>query len=182
MDVKTVTKKTLRALGEAKVPYMIVGGLAANYYGFPRATIDIDLAVRLEGEGVDRLIKAVKKAGFDISEPEVEKIVKVGDRFVMIHPRSRHRVDFWLAKTDYEREALERRHRVQIFGVRTWACSPEDLILTKLDAGRGKDLDDALGVLHRQKGKLDLKYLKLQAERLGVSRSLSELQEKAAAG
>ena len=36
MDVKTVTKKALRALGEAKVPYMIVGGLAANYFGFPR--------------------------------------------------------------------------------------------------------------------------------------------------
>ena len=182
MDVKTVTKKALRALGEAKVPYMIVGGLAANYFGFPRATIDMDLAVKLEGEGADRLVRAVKKARFEISEPEVKKIVEVGDRFVMTYPKSGYRVDFWLAKTDYEKEALERRHQVQIFGVRTWACSPEDLILTKLDAGRGKDLDDALGVLHRQKGKLDLKYLKLQAERLGVSRSLSELQGKAASG
>jgi len=178
MDVRTVTKKTLRALEEAKTPYMIVGGLAANYYGFPRATIDIDLVVKLEDEGVDRLIRAVKKAGFEISEPEVREMVKVGNRFVMTCPKSGYRVDFWLAKTSYEREALERRRRVQIFGVRTWACSPEDLVLTKLGAGRGKDVDDALGVLHRQKNKLDLKYLKLQAKRLGVSRELDEVLEK----
>ncbi len=178
MDVRTVTKKALRALEEAKIPYMIVGGLAANYYGFPRATIDVDLAVKLEGEGVDRLIKAVKKANFEISEPEVREMVKAGDRFVMACPKSGYRVDFWLAKTDHEREAIERRRQVQIFGVRTWACSPEDLVLAKLDIGRGKDVDDALGVLHRQKGKLDMRYLKLRAERLGISRKLDEVLEK----
>jgi len=178
MDVKTVTKKTLRVLKEAKIPYMIVGGLAVNYHGFPRSTIDIDLAIRLEGESADRLVRAAKRAGFEISGPEVKEMVETGDRFVMMYPKSVYRVDFWLVKTDYEKEALERRRQVQIFDVQTWICSPEDLVLTKLDAGRGKDLDDALGVLHRQKGKLDLEYLRCQARRLGVSRKLNELLEK----
>jgi hypothetical protein len=162
-------------LEKLKIPYMLVGGVAANYYGFPRATIDIDFVIRLESDKVGEFVQIMERAGFNVSGPEVKMMVEVGNRFVMTFPKTGHRIDFWLAKSDYDRETLQHRRRAQIFNTRTWICSPEDLILSKLHAGRPKDIEDAIGILHRQRGKLQMRYLSRCAAMLGVSKELKKL-------
>jgi len=37
-----------RALNEAKVQYVVVGGLATILHGYPRCTSDVDLVINLE--------------------------------------------------------------------------------------------------------------------------------------
>ena len=174
MAIEEVARNAIAALKRARVPHMLVGGVAVSYYGLPRATIDIDIVLALESKAaVDRFIAALKSSGLKISRPEVETAVDVGDRFVA--SRGGQRVDFWLAKTEYNKKTLKRRRAARIFGTRVWICSPEDLIISKLHVGRARDYEDVIGILHRQKGKLQMKYLVRQAEGLRLDRRLKKL-------
>lgn len=176
MDVKEVAKEALTALRKTGIPHMLVGGVAVNYYGFPRATIDIDIVLELKGKkAADRLATALERADFEVDKAEVEMVVKIGDRFVASHSSTGQRIDFWLAKTEYNKRALRRRRSVRVFDTRAWICSPEDLIISKLYVGRARDYEDAVGVLHRQKGKLRMRYLMQQARKLNLDRELKKL-------
>jgi hypothetical protein len=64
-------------------------------------------------------------------------------------------------------------------GVTAWFCSPEDLILAKLQWGRRsaseKQRRDVLGIMKVQEGLLDLNYLRQWAAVLGLSESVEAL-------
>jgi hypothetical protein len=59
-DVRTI----LRALNDANVRYLIVGGLAVVAHGYVRFTQDIDLVVELERENVLRAMNALTAIGY----------------------------------------------------------------------------------------------------------------------
>jgi hypothetical protein len=54
----------LRALNEAEVRYLIVGGLAVVAHGYVRATVDIDIVLHLERENVLRAMGALKSIAY----------------------------------------------------------------------------------------------------------------------
>jgi hypothetical protein len=54
----------LRFLNEEKVEYLVIGGMAVNFYGYHRATGDLDLWVSLDAENQDGLATALKRFGF----------------------------------------------------------------------------------------------------------------------
>lgn len=173
MSYEGVTKRIIRVLKATKIQYMIVGGLAANYYGCPRATYDLDLVVKLGVAEAKKLVDLAKKARFRVHEQEVLMLIKAGNRFVM-ESWEKYRVDFWLVRTAFDRTAFERRHRVNIFGVQAWISSPEDVILQKLCTARSRDLEDVQAILIRQRGKLDKRYLGRWASELGVTHLLED--------
>ena len=59
-DVRTI----LRALNDAEVRYLIVGGLAVVLHGYVRFTQDIDLVIQLERENVLRAMNAFTAIGY----------------------------------------------------------------------------------------------------------------------
>lgn len=174
MSYEEVTKRMIRVLKDAKIQYMITGGLAANYYGCPRATYDLDLVVELDEAGAKRLIKLASRARFRLHEEEVVLVLtKVGNRFVM-ESWEKYRIDFWLVKTAFDREIFDRRQRVRVFDMLAWISTPEDLVLQKLRSARPRDLEDIQAILVRHSGKLDEGYLKQKAAELGLTRILEE--------
>ncbi len=54
----------VRALNDADVPFIVVGGLAVNAHGYGRFTQDVDLVVRLEPVHVLRLFGALSGLGY----------------------------------------------------------------------------------------------------------------------
>jgi hypothetical protein len=69
-------------------------------------------------------------------------------------------------------------------GVNAWFCSPEDLILAKLQWGRSsaseKQRRDVLGIMKVQEDLLDLNYLRQWAVVLGLSESVDALLQSSA--
>jgi len=61
---------------------------------------------------------------------------------------------------DYERQAIERAVETDIEGVPTRVCTAEDLVIHKVIADRAQDWIDIEGVLMRQRGKLDINYIR----------------------
>ena len=56
--------KIFSLLNKNKIKYIIVGGLAVNIHGIPRATYDIDLLLDMSNENLEKFIFFMKKLGF----------------------------------------------------------------------------------------------------------------------
>ena len=69
MELRSV-EIIVRALKEASVRYLIVGGLAVNAHGYSRMTRDIDLVIQLEPENARRGLDALLKVGYRLMIPE----------------------------------------------------------------------------------------------------------------
>jgi predicted nucleotidyltransferase len=64
-------EELLRLLEENGVEYMIVGGYAVAFHGYPRFTKDIDVFYKLDAPNVERLLRALKAFGFgEVDLPE----------------------------------------------------------------------------------------------------------------
>lgn len=68
MQVRSV-EAIVRALNDAAVQYLIVGGLAVNAHGFERATKDVDLVIGLQRDNIIRGLKALLAIGYQMSIP-----------------------------------------------------------------------------------------------------------------
>jgi hypothetical protein len=59
----------VQALNEAKVQYLIVGGLAVNAHGYERFTNDVDLVIGLERDNITRGLRALMAIGYLMKIP-----------------------------------------------------------------------------------------------------------------
>lgn len=57
------TTELLQALADAKVDYVLVGGLAVQLHGYLRATFDIDLVLAMNDENLARFIEVARTFG-----------------------------------------------------------------------------------------------------------------------
>lgn len=68
MEVRSV-ESIVRALSEAEVDYLIVGGLAVNAHGYERLTRDVDLVIGLEHDNIVRGLQSLLAIGYHLSIP-----------------------------------------------------------------------------------------------------------------
>ena len=57
-------KDFLKLLNEEKVEYLLVGGYAVGFHGYPRATKDMDIWVAVNPENAERLVRVFCRFGF----------------------------------------------------------------------------------------------------------------------
>lgn len=135
-------KELLRLLKETGVEFMVVGGYAVSFHGYPRFTKDLDVWLRLSEENSERVVRALHKFGFDFPFIVPEKfrdplrVCRIG-----IPP---NQIDFLaeLAACDFD-ECSPRSASFMIDDIAIPFISKEDLITNKLAAGRPRDIADA---------------------------------------
>src|SRR5207249_4193238 len=71
-------KEFLQLLNNRGVEYLVVGGYAVGFYGYPRATGDIDVWIAPHSENVQRLMRALRQFGFPIAEQPPEAFLNGG--------------------------------------------------------------------------------------------------------
>jgi hypothetical protein len=164
MALTDAYKKIVNFLNSNGYSYFIIGGIAAGILGEPRITADVDVNIVVDKEDVPDFLSKAKKAGFKVP---VKKCLKSAEQFGVFQISfGDYHIDFIIASTDLEEQAYKRRKSIQLYGVKAFFPSPEDLILMKIVPGREKDLLDAKGIILRHKGKLDTQYLKTWAMKL----------------
>lgn len=57
-------EKIFTALSQAKVRFLVVGGIAMNAHGLTRSTFDLDLVVFLDKQNVLKFTKTMKELGY----------------------------------------------------------------------------------------------------------------------
>jgi hypothetical protein len=61
-------KEFLKLLNAHEVEYMLIGGYAVGYHGYPRATADMDIWIAVHPENSQRMVSVLKEFGFDAPE------------------------------------------------------------------------------------------------------------------
>jgi predicted nucleotidyltransferase len=132
----------LRLLNGRNVRYIVVGGYAVAYHGYPRYTGDLDIFVEASPENAARLVEVYGEFGFDRTALKPAMFI-VPDNVVRIgHEPVRLEVLTSITGVAFA-DAYVRRIEVEVNGLSVPFISLVDLIKNKLATGRGKDRVDA---------------------------------------
>lgn len=143
------------ALAANGVRWYVFGAQAALVWGRPRLTTDVDVTVECSVP-TRQLVDALERRGFSLRIDATDTFIAATRVVPLEHRASGLALDVVLAGPGLEELFLERAVRVDVAGTTVPFISPEDLIVTKLLAGREKDIDDVRGVLSERGGTLDL--------------------------
>jgi len=131
----------LRDLNEARIRYVIVGGLAVIRHGAVRATKDVDAAVAMDAENLVRLDALLERwaATNPDGTPLRTKELPAGGTLAL---RTRHCLVDILSEQLLPApfaDVLSRSDVKRIDGVEAAICSLADLVAMKRAIGRGSD-------------------------------------------
>jgi hypothetical protein len=59
-------KEFLQLLNAHQVEYLLVGGYAVGYHGYPRATVDMDIWIRRGPANAEKMVGVLREFGFDV--------------------------------------------------------------------------------------------------------------------
>lgn len=172
---REVFERFFGALEELGVPYFAYGGVAVTFWGNPRETQDVDAVVAIAEEECESLLDSMRAVRLDCSS-SAAALFPI-DGFLRLEHQGRH-ADLALGRTPFDRSALDRCQRKRLLGREIWVAGPEDLLLYKLVAYRFKDLGDAEAIVSRQRGLLDLDYLRRWALEIAVRTRKFEVPQK----
>jgi hypothetical protein len=130
--------------------WYLFGARAAIHYGSVRATVDVDLSLRLAGASLDNLVERAAAAGFDTRIAGWRELAERARVLLLIDQRSGIEVDVVLTGPGLEQEFHARARKARLGGVELPVIAPEDLLICKLLAGRPQDLQDVEAVLFAQ--------------------------------
>ncbi len=155
MEVRSI-EAIVRALNDAKVQYLIVGGLAVNAHGYERFTNDVDLVIGLEPNNIIAGLRALLKIDYHLAIPVTpEEFADVERRqewrtekgmVVLKLWSDKHRrtpIDVFIYEPfDFLVESAAARKEPILAGVEAPVIRYETLIQMKREAGRPQDLAD----------------------------------------
>lgn len=183
-ELKAFFTYVIKVLERLGIPYMVVGGFAAIFYGEPRLTIDVDIVVDMKAEHIGPFVAAFPIPDYYVSEEGIRDSLQRRYPFNVIQPATGAKVDVVpLPRDPFTRAAFERRQRLEYdqAGNTATFITPEDIILAKLMAFQktrsDKHLRDARGVLVTQWGRLDLEAIRRGARAAGVLDQFEEILE-----
>ena len=131
----------LKLLNAHRVEFLLIGGLAVSYHGYPRSTSDMDVWVAQNRANAERLVACLREFGFGTSEltPELfedpNRIVRMGQAPVRIE------IVTQISGVEFEK-CFPRADLLDVDGNIIRVISLQDLRANKQASGRPKDLDD----------------------------------------
>jgi predicted nucleotidyltransferase len=134
-------KEFLKLLNDNGVRYLLVGGYAVAYHGYPRATADMDIWIEVDPSNASKLVDALKEFGFNSPDLSVdlflekEKVVRMGV------PPIRIKILTSISGVTFE-ECFPSRITDELDGIEVNLISLPHLKANKEASGRHKDLDD----------------------------------------
>jgi predicted nucleotidyltransferase len=166
MEARSI-EAIVRALNEAGIRYLVVGGLAVNAHGYARMTRDLDLVIQLEPGNTERGLRALLEIGYRLMIPEqpaafadpAQREAWRRDKGMIVlklwsDEHRRTPVDVFV----YEPFPFDEEYKVAAWvevapGLKASVVSLPTLLQMKREAGRPRDLDD---INELQRGEKDV--------------------------
>ena len=134
-------KEFLRLLNDHGVEYLLIGGYAVGYYGYPRSTADIDVWVANHLDNAGKLTRVFTDFGMISEDITPELFLNPGNIVRMGVPPVRIEVLNEIDGVDFD-ECMVNSENGMIDGVPVKLISLPDLKRNKRASGRYKDLED----------------------------------------
>lgn len=134
-------KEFLRLLNAHQVEYLLIGGYAVAYHGYPRATADMDIWIAVHPRNAERVVAALKEFGFDLPGLSLDLFLKEGQIIRMGVPPVRIEIATGISGVSFG-ECYAARVVDVLDEVEVNLINLAHLKVNKKTAGRHKDLDD----------------------------------------
>lgn len=145
----------LRALGEADVRFVLIGGLAVQLHGFLRSTFDVDVTLAMDDENLSRFIGVATSFDLRPVAPVAIDSLRNAAQIEQWH-REKGMLAFALREPDAGGSVVDvivrpevgfddleaRATKVAFFGHEVRIAAIDDLLTMKRVANRPKDLLD----------------------------------------
>jgi hypothetical protein len=167
----------VEALDRCGIAYSIGGSLASSFSGEPRASIDVDIVVRITAAGVGPFLDALPTDFYGDADA-LRRAISAHSSVNLIHKPTGIKVDLFVAHSLLDVRQLERRQAIALAGFpgrSIYVHSPEDILLQKLHWYRSggavsdRQWRDVLSIVRVQGERLDLPYLAETAALAGVA-------------
>jgi len=133
-------------LNARQVEYLLIGGYAVGYYGYPRATADMDIWIAMSLQNAEKVVAVLREYGFDLPELSLELFLEENKIIRMGVPPLRIEVTTSISGVRFE-ECYAERVSVLIDDVEASMISLRHLKINKKASGRFKDLNDLENLL-----------------------------------
>jgi len=144
-------KEFLRLLNSQQVEYLLIGGYAVGYHGYPRPTGDLDIWIAVNPKNAEKIVAVLKEFGFAVPELSVDLFLKKKKIIRMGNPPLRIEVATTISGVKFD-ECYASRIVDTLDGVEVNLINLNHLQVNKKASGRLKDLND-LENLSRKKRK-----------------------------
>ena len=134
-------KEFLRLLNAHGVEYLLIGGYAVGYHGYPRATNDMDIWIAIHPDNAERMVAVLHAFGFGTPNLAVNLFLQDHSIVRMGVPPMRIEVLTTISGVQFAACYAE-RIIAAIDGVDVNLISLQHLKTNKQASGRYKDLDD----------------------------------------
>ncbi len=134
-------KEFLKLLNDRGVRYLVVGGYAVAFHGYPRFTGDMDVWIDATEDNAKRLVRVLKDFGFSSLELRREDFLEPDQIIQLGYPPCRIDILTSLPGVDFS-FCYERRVVAEIQGVKVDFVDLECLKRSKKASGRAQDLAD----------------------------------------
>jgi predicted nucleotidyltransferase len=134
-------KDFLKLLNSQGVKYLLIGGYAVGYHGYPRATGDMDIWIELNEDNAEKTAAVLREFGMPENEVTKDIFLEKGKIIRMGVPPVRIEVMTGISGVDFN-DCYNRRETVMMDDLKVPIISLEDLKRNKKASGRHKDLED----------------------------------------
>lgn len=135
-------KEFLKLLNSKRVKYLLIGGYAVSYYGYSRATADIDIWIAIDKKNAERITNVIRDFfGYDVEGATPDLFMQENKIARMGVPPFRIAILTTISGAQFD-QCYSRRKVVTIDGVRASLIGLDDLKKNKKASGRLQDLND----------------------------------------
>jgi predicted nucleotidyltransferase len=134
-------KEFLKLLNDRCVEYLLIGGYAVSYHGYPRATADMDIWIAVNPQNAEKITGLLRDFGFNLPQVTSDLFLKEQQLIRMGLPPVRIEIATSISGVLFSECWAERIVDV-LDEVEVNIISLRHLKLNKKAAGRHKDLDD----------------------------------------
>ncbi len=131
----------LQLLHSHQVEYLLIGGYAVGYHGYPLATGDMDIWIAIDPENAEKVVAVLKEFGFDIPELSAEIFLTEKQVIRMGTPPLKIDISTTISGVSFA-ECYAERIVESFDGVQVNVIDLKHLKANKKASGRLKDLND----------------------------------------
>jgi len=134
-------KEFLQLLNLKKIEYLVIGGYAVGYHGYPRATGDLDIWIAVNERTAMKMVEVLKDFGFN--SPELQKELFLKEQKVIRMGLPPMRLEILTSIDGVAFKTCFNNRIIEDFGdLKVNFISKGDLLINKRASGRPQDLVD----------------------------------------
>ncbi len=131
----------LKLLNSKEIEYLVIGGYAVGFYGYPRSTGNMDIWIAIDEKNVLKMVDAMQQFGFAL--PDLKKEIFLEEKKVIRMGIPSMRLEILTSIDGVRFEACFKNRVVADFGnLKVNFISKADLLLNKRASGRPQDMAD----------------------------------------